>query len=294
MKKRLLVLTAMVLALGITACSSDKEQTTTSAETETTVDEVAWEAEGDIDNGPGMTLESEEEVIDMDQEYISGTVTAIDGTILTLKDSEGKESSYDIKYAEVYSEYGVGIGDEIDLGYYVDPSAEAQRATDISVFFSVVGEAAGEEEPVASGVIESYKDGKLVLKNSEDDMSYEFSAADAIVVSKDGVKEGVEADIIYLGDLAEVGTAEEELPLVVKIVTADAADEADASSNLIAGTVVTVEGDTMDLEALGGNTFNFYTDGSADFSSLKAGDKVTVLYDGTLSNKEIMALEIRK
>ena len=110
MKKRLLAASLLVLALGVSACSSKQEETATTAATEATTgtEETTTEAE---------TSEEETEE-DIEEDYIMGYITAMDGDILTVRiDGLDEEHDYDISDADVTLEFPLSIGDMIEITF---------------------------------------------------------------------------------------------------------------------------------------------------------------------------------
>ena len=92
MKKRILAASLLVLALGLSACSSKKEEPATTAATE------AATTAAETTTAPETEEETEEE--DVEEDYIMGYITAIDGDILTIQiDGEDVEKKYDTKDA---------------------------------------------------------------------------------------------------------------------------------------------------------------------------------------------------
>ena len=100
MKKTYLAIAVMALALGITACSSQPEETTAPSEetTQASSEETAEEEDVEVD-------------------YFDGDVNVVEEFLVTVTDSEGTERKFDISEAEVTGAEAVGVGDEVEVTY---------------------------------------------------------------------------------------------------------------------------------------------------------------------------------
>ena len=245
MKKRYLMIAVMTVALGMTACSSKKTETTaapTTTEAQTTQEEAT----------PEDAVEA--------SESFYGFVKAVEGQTVTVADDTG---------------------------------ATAAKAVEVDIITSAADiakeEAAQTDDLTITGTIESTEDGSLTLKT--EDGSYKLNTLIAQKVTKDGIKAGTEADITYYGDLED-----EETPAVAtKIVTADARDTAEAKIKTLTGTVAQVESNYIVLDTADpDNTFFSFVGKDGMFDGVKTGDKVTVIYEGTLTAKTITATGLQK
>ncbi len=138
-----------------------------------------------------------------------------------------------------------------------------------------------------NGTIEAADNGTLTLKT--EDGTYTFNSIIAQKVTKDGIKAGAEAEVTYYGDLDD----EEDKPVATRIVTEDAADSADAEEYTLSGKVAEVNADfvVVDTEDPDNTLFTFA--GSGMFDDLSVGDEVTVIYEGTLTDRTIMAVGVK-
>ena len=93
MKKSYLAIAVMALVLGVTACSSQTEETTAQSE-ETT---------------QGTSEETEAEDVEVD--YFDGSVNVVEEFVVTVADAEGTERKFDISDAEVTGAEAVVVGD---------------------------------------------------------------------------------------------------------------------------------------------------------------------------------------
>ena len=117
-----------------------------------------------------------------------------------------------------------------------------------------------------------------------------IAGAHVVVVGIVGVFTHGTATVSYthLTYLGEAG--DEEYPgLAVKVVTSDMYDSDEAKINTLTGVAVSLGEGTLDLETPDGNIFNFVEAG-ADFSMTSEGDKVTIIYEGSLGGHEIKAV----
>ena len=134
MKKTYLAIAVMALALGITACSSQPEETTAPSEetTQASSEETAEEEDVEVD-------------------YFDGDVNVVEEFLVTVTDSEGTERKFDISEAEVTGAEAVGVGDEVEVTYDITKlSDDTTPALEIEVLFSAAEEA---EEGLADEVI---------------------------------------------------------------------------------------------------------------------------------------------
>lgn len=99
MKKALLITAIAAVSISAAACSSKKAAETTAAPAETTAAEETSET-------------------DVEEDYTSGIITAIDGDIITVKDDyDEQERKYDLSGAEVTKEFPLSWGDWVDLTF---------------------------------------------------------------------------------------------------------------------------------------------------------------------------------
>ncbi len=277
MKRKYVLAMAMVLAMavGATACSSGSKD----AETEAAVTEAA------TTKAPETTAEETTTAAEKEEDYLDGTITAVDAASLTMKTLEGEEVTFDISNAKVNGEFPLGAGDEISVLYYVDDAAEKQEAIEVDVNYSVAEEDY-DGDAVIVGKVENMGDNTITVKDSADDQSYTFSTEIAqMVTGSKGIVAGDEIQLTYLGEAGD-----EEYPgLAVKVVTSDMYDSDEAKINTLTGVAVSLGEGTLDLETPDGNIFNFVEAG-ADFSMTSEGDKVTIIYEGSLGGHEIKAV----
>ena len=277
MKRKYVLAMAMVLAMavGATACSFGSKD----AETEAAVTEAV------TTKAPETTAEETTTAAEKEEDYLDGTITAVDAASLTMKTLEGEEVTFDISNAKVNGEFPLGAGDEISVLYYVDDAAEKQEAIEVDVNYSVAEEDY-DGDAVIVGKVENMGDNTITVKDSADDQSYTFSTEIAqMVTGSKGIVAGDEIQLTYLGEAGD-----EEYPgLAVKVVTSDMYDSDEAKINTLTGVAVSLGEGTLDLETPDGNIFNFVEAG-ADFSMTSEGDKVTIIYEGSLGGHEIKAV----
>lgn len=265
----------MVIAMGATACSDGSKETTTAAAVEATAETETSKEE----------TTAEETEAEKEEDYLDGTITAVDDTAMTIKSDEDAEVIFDITNATVNSNFPLGEGDEVSVLYYVDEAAKKQEAVEIDVNYSVAEENY-EGDPIMTGIVENVGEDTITLKDASDDQSYIFSTAIAqMVTGENKIAAGDEVQITYLGEAGD-----EEYPgLAVKVVTSDMYDSDEAKINTLSGVAASLGEGTLDLETADGNIFNFVEAG-ADFSMTSEGDKVTIIYEGSLEEHEIKAV----
>ena len=126
MKRHYLAVAVLALALGMTACSSGNKETTaapttTASQTET---EKATEAEDD-----------------MELEYFYGFVGEVADKVVTVKDDEGKEVKFDVSEAKIEGADAIGEGDEVEVAYAGELSADTTKAKSVDIVTSAAAEA---------------------------------------------------------------------------------------------------------------------------------------------------------
>ncbi len=275
MKKQYLAVAFLAVALGLTACSSKK------ADTETTTVQAA-ESTADAS--------SDEEI---EEEYYYGFVSLVEDKVITVSDDEGKTAKFDITDAKLIDADTVGEGDEVNVGYAGELSDDVTKATSVEVMTSAAEvareEEAEEEDLVVEGTIESADDKTITLKNDEG--TYTLNAIIAQKVTKDGIKAGVTAEVTYYGDLEDP----DDPAVATRIVTEDAMDSEEAQKKTLTGTAAEVESDHIVLDTADpDNTYFSFVGTEGMFDGINVGDKVTVIYDGTLTDKMIAAEGIEK
>ena len=277
MKRHYLAVAVLALALGMTACSSGNKETTaapttTAAQTET---EKSAEAEDD-----------------MELEYFYGFVGEVADKVVTVKDDAGRDVKFDVSEAEIEGADAIGEGDEIEVAYAGELSADTTKAKSVDIVTSAAAEAAeeaaAEEDAIVTGTIEKADDNTLTL--TTDEGTYTFNTKIAQKVSKDGVKSGVQADVTYYGDLED----DTDKPVATKIVTEDAMDSEDAKINTLSGKVAEVGADYVVIDTVDPeNTLFTFLGKEGMFDKLKIGDTATIIYKGTLTDKTITATGVK-
>lgn len=275
MKKQYLAVAFLAVALGLTACSSKKVDTET-----TTVQAAESTAEASSDE-------------EAEEEYYYGFVSLVEDKVITVSDDEGKTAKFDITDAKLIDADAVGEGDEVNVGYTGELSDDVTKATSVEVMTSAAEvareEEAAEEDLVVEGTIESADDKTITLKN--DDGTYTLNAIIAQKVTKDGIKAGVTAEVTYYGDLEDP----DDPAVATRIVTEDAMDSEEAQKKTLNGTAAEVESDHIVLDTADpDNTYFSFVGTEGMFDGINVGDKVTVIYDGTLTDKMIAAEGIEK
>lgn len=272
MKKHYLVIAVLAMALGMTACSSGNKETTAAATT---------------------TAESAEETDEVvEEDYFYGFVGEVKDKIVTVKNDEGKDVKFDVTEAKVEGADEIGAGDEVEIAYAGELSADVNKARSVDIITSAAQEAeeaaAAEEDAIVSGTVEKADDGTLTLKTDEG--TYTFNSKIAQQVSIGGIKAGVTADVTYYGDLED----DTDNPVATKIVTEDAMDSEDAAVNTLTGKAVEVGTDFVVLDTTDPeNTLFSFLGKAGMFDSVKVGDTVTVIYEGTLTDKTITAIGLK-
>lgn len=271
---------AVAVALAAAGCSKPAEPASEAATTEAVTEETSKEETTEA--------ETTAEEAEQEEEYVDGIVTDMDGSTMTIDSGEGEELTFDYSNAAVNSDYELGVGDEVSITFYLDEAADMQEATVIDVLYSVAEENA-EGDPVLTGVVEDASTNTIAVK---DEMSGEVRYFTTMIAQKvtgdGGIAVGDEVQVTYLGEVGD-----QEYPgLAVKVVTSDMYDSDEAKINTLTGVAAAVEDGRLDMETEDGNIFNFISEG-ADLSSVSEGDTVTVIYEGSLGEREIPAVGLQ-
>lgn len=273
MKKTWLAMAVLAMALGATACSSDKggeTAATTVAESTTAATQASESAE---------TEETEEEV---EEESMTGVITGINGDILTvLSDDDGNEKDYDISKAEVSQEFPFSEGDLVEIMFPYETTEDPVPAISVEVLESVIAQ---NTDPSATGTVKEADDTTLTLEMEGE--SYSINIANAYVVAADGIAAGKEATVTYIGDLDDEAMA-------VKVVMEDSYDTEEAKLNAFVGKVVQSEENNIVLESANEDFYTFVSD-DTDFTKYSAGETLRIFYTGTITDKEITADKVEK
>lgn len=271
MKKKLLATAIFALTIGATACSSQKTPETTPAATEAT---TAGET----------TAEETTEASEVEEDYLSGLITKIDGTTLTIKnDDDGTEKNYDIASAELTQEFPFAEGDWVDLTIPAESTENPIPVIALEVLNSKIGE---NTDPSAEGKITDATMNTLTIEI--DGESYTLGTENAYIVAKDGITIGKNATVTYIGDLDDEAMA-------VKVVLEDSYDTEEAAKFAFVGDVAQIgeNGKNIVLESGVGDFFTFTSD-SIDFSKYKEGETLQIEYTGTITAKEVPAVSVTK
>lgn len=272
MKKQYLTIAALALVLGLTACSSKPAETTAAAATATAAETTAEST-------------TEEKAV---EDFFYGFVSDVADKVVTVADDEGKEVKFDFSAAEVTGADEIGVGDEVEVTFEGELADDVTKAKSIDVITSEAAveseeEMAGEDE-VVNGTIEKADDKTVTLKNDEG--TYTFNSIIAQKVTKGGIKEGTKAEITFYGDLDDTT----DLPVATRIVTEDAADTDEANIKTLTGKAAEVGSDHIVLDTADPeNTLFSFVGEDGMFDGIEVGDTVTVIYDGTLTDRAIRA-----
>lgn len=273
MKKKLLATAILALAIGATACSSKKaEETTAATAAETTTEVAATEAE--------TTAEAEE----VEEDYMSGLITGIEDSVLTIKNDEDEtEKKYDISNAELTQEFPLSEGDWVDVTFPAETTEDPVPVIALEVLESVIG---ANTDPSAEGKVVDATMNTITIEVEGE--NYTLDTANAYVVAKDGITVDKNATVTYIGDLDDEAMA-------VKVVMEDSYNTPEAEKFAFIGEVVQIgeEESNIVLQSGVGDFYTFVSD-SIDFSQYQVGDTLQIEYTGTVTAKEIPAVNVSK
>ena len=182
----------------------------------------------------------------VEEDYFYGFVSDVTDQVLTVSDDEGNEVKFDFSEAELTGADAIGVGDEVEVVFEGQMAEDVTKAKSVDIITSAAEleeeeEEAGEDE-VVSGTVEKADDKTLTL--TTEDGTYTFNSIIAQKVTEAGIKEGVEAEITYYGDLEDTV----DIPVATRIVTEDAADSEYAQIYTLTGKAAEVGEDHIVLD----------------------------------------------
>jgi len=266
MKKQLLVTAMLTMALAATACSkkSDPAETTVETTAETTAE----------------TTEAE----DIDEDSMSGYITAVNGKILTVQnDEDNTVKDYDVTDAEIIQEYAFTEGDWVEIFFPAETTENPVPVLRVEVLESVIAQISADVDPSEEVTIKEVGTDTVTF-TAEDGESYTVNTANAYIVGK--MAADTKATITYIGDL-------DDSPLAVKIVTEDSYDTDDAEKSAFTGKIAKTDDESLVLISAHEDFYTFVSD-EIDFSEYNVGDRVQVFYTGSIMEKEIPAVKVVK
>lgn len=268
MKKALLLFTVAALSISAAACSK-KEEPAPSSAVETTAQETTVQ-------------ETEKETEDVEEDYVSGLITKLEGDILTVKnDNDETEKNYDISEAEVNKEFPLAVGDWVDITFPAETTEDPIPVMILDVMESIIGQ---NTDPSSEGKVVNVADNTLTLE--VDGEQYVIDTANAYIVAKEGLTVNKKATVTYLGAL-------DDSPMAVKVVMEDSYDAPEADVNAFIGDVAQIsdDGNGIVLESASGDFFTFVSD-TIDFTAYEEAERLQITYTGPISAKEIPAVEV--
>lgn len=282
MKNAYSIAAVLCLALGLTACSPKAEET---APVETTAAETSSRQEGTEESKKETTEEetTTEAETEAERMIVTGRVEAIDKTVVTLNGQDGQRYQVDLKDAETKSDLEIGEGDEIQVTF-VDSCKEVKEPEAYTIISSVALE--GDMDPVIAGLIAEAGEGTITIE-TDSGSTYTFSTTIAqVVTGSGGIAAGGYVEITYLG------TPDEGVAL--RVITEEGSGKADATYNLLEGTLVSYTDSSITIQAANGSPFTFALDGYVDMEELGlgAGDDVEITYEGSLTQQNAVAIDV--
>lgn len=280
MRKNYMFLAAACVALGITACGQKKSETAPVPSTQT---ETAQESAAETETAEAKESSQAEE--EAEEKTVTGRVTGVEDTVITLSGQNDLEYQIDLADANTAGSLEVGEGDQI-MVTFMDDDQEIKKAESYDILTSAAQE--GEQDPVIAGEITDATMNTIALE-AESGNTYHFSTLIAQKVTGDsGIVVGENVEITYLGSLpgeGEEGTA-------LRVITEEAAGDAAATYKTLEGAFVSADDGTILLEADNGEEFSFQNTEDLDVSEIAPGDRVVLTYNGSLTNGEAVAEEL--
>lgn len=291
MKRSGLILAACCLILGATACSSkqaeDKATDTAVVSEAETNGEDASKAEDDSreetkeEDGESTGETTKETEAEAENKMVTGRVTEMDETVITISGYDDLEYQIDTKDAETRSSLEIGVGDKIQV-VFLDDGEDVKKAESYDILTSAAIE--GDWDPVIEGAVKDAAMNSVVIETASG-KTYTFSTVIAQQVTGDqGIVIGGNVEITYLGS-ADDGIA-------LRVITEEGSGDADATYNVMLGTLVSCSDSAVTIEAADGRQFTFALDGSMDMEEFETGDELEITYEGSLTNQNAAATDV--
>ena len=303
MKKKIFtVLMITVLALAMAACgSSKKEETETAAETEAVSeteapeDDGMTEEEADAEGGSmgGMVTEDGEYI---DELYVDGQVSHIDGDVVTIVTPDGTSMSFDISGAGMTPEEKINLleGAYVETAYLDMPDAQQPYASTYMIVLMNLEEQADAMgvNPTLHGTITYVDINDITLRDANgNEVTFDNSMSREVTFSS--VAAGAEVQVTYMGSIYEENQMSTDegtgsgAPVAIKVVTEDAANSEEALADYISGPVSAITEDSITVDTSYAS-FTFSADPSM-LEGIGQEDNVTVHYEGVLSDERSTA-----
>ena len=138
MRKNYMFLAAACVALGITACGQKKSETAPVPSTQT---ETAQESAAETETAE--TKESSQAEEEAEEKTVTGRVTGVEDTVITLSGQNDLEYQIDLADANTAGSLEVGEGDQI-MVTFMDDDQEIKKAESYDILTSAAQE--GEQE----------------------------------------------------------------------------------------------------------------------------------------------------
>lgn len=297
MKKRIFaILLIAAMALSMAACGGKKEETETAAETEAAAEAEAAESAEETEAGSGEELEGAvggmvtEDGEYIEEVFVEGTVSSIDGSVLSINTIDGTTMSFDTANASI---------DELDKanlveGAYVETSyldapdaAEPYDASYVTVLMNLEEQADSMGvNPTLYGTVTFVDINDLTIRDANGtEVSFDNSISREVTFG--GIKAGTEVRVTYMGSIyPENQVSDDEgtgsgAPVAIKIVSEDAANSEEAAADYITGPASDVSEGSITVDT-SYDSFTFTADPSM-LSGIEESMNVRVYYEGVLA-----------
>ncbi len=281
MKRTYIIMAAVCLAFGLTACASKTSETEAAKTSSEQLPETEKE-EGTEETREEAKTTAEAET-EKEKKIVTGRVEAIEKTVVTISGQDGQEYQVELKDAKTKSDLEIGEGDEIQV-VFMDDGEEVKVAGSYTIISSVALE--GDMDPVLAGAITEVGADTITIE-TDGGSSYTFSTAIAqVVTGAGGLEVGGYVEITYLGR-ADEGTA-------LRVITEEGSGKAEATYNILTGTLVSYTDATVTIQAADGSQFTFALDDYVVMEELElgAGDDVEITYEGSLTQQSAVAIDV--
>lgn len=295
MKKRIFsIFIIAALAAAMAGCGGSKKEAETEAAAETAAETEAAETEAsgaseDAGSVGGLVTEDGEYI---EEQFVEGKVSYIDGDTIGVEDAEGSVLSFNIANAGMTAEERADLleGCLVETAYLAAPdAAEPYDSTYVIVLMGLEEEADAEGiNPTLYGTV-TYKDiNELIIKAANgEEVTFDNTMSREVTFSS--IEEGSKVRVTYMGSIykenqetTDEGTGS-GAPVAIKIVSEDAASSEEALADYLAGPVSSVGDGSITVDT-SYDSFTFSADPSL-LSGITEEQSVKVYYEGVLSTE---------
>lgn len=295
MKKKIsAIFLIAALALSMAACGGSKEAETEAAETteaaaeETEAASESADTEADSEGGAvgGMVTDDGEYI---DEMFVEGKVSYIDGTVIGIDTGDGSTVSVDIADTDVDEETRADLiqGAYVETSYLDIPDAAQPYAANYILVLMNVEEQADSEgvNPTVYGTVTYIDINDLTIRDANGtEITFDNSISREVTFSS--ISAGTEVRVTYMGSIYKENQVSDDngsgsgSPLAIKVVSEDAANSEEALADYLSGPVSSITEDSITVDT-SFDSFTFVADPSI-LQGIEESQNVRVYYEGVL------------